>query len=149
MPEAVIADTSSLIALEKINLLTILCEIYSEVVLPESVINEFGNISLPCLSIRKVESSLSKLLMIDLNLGRGEAEVISLANESGLKVIIDDSKARRVAENMGLKITGTIGVLIKAEKLGLIESAYNKAKELRGKGFYVSDELLEDISTFK
>jgi predicted nucleic acid-binding protein len=149
MPEAVIVDTFSLIALEKINLLTILCEIYSEVVLPESIIKEFGNISLPCLSIRKVESSLSKLLMIDLNLGRGEAEVISLANKSGLKVIIDDSKARRVAENMGLKITGTIGVLIKAEKLGLMESAYNKAKELRGKGFYVSDELLEDISTFK
>ena len=47
MPEAVIADTSSLIALEKINLLTILCEIYAEVVIPESGINEFGNISLP------------------------------------------------------------------------------------------------------
>ena len=58
MPEAVIADTSSLIVLEKINLLPILCEIYSEVVIPESVINEFGNISLPCLSIKKVESSL-------------------------------------------------------------------------------------------
>lgn len=50
---------------------------------------------------------------------------------------------------MGLKITGTIGVLIKAEKLGLIENAYNKVKELREKGFYVSDELLEDISRFK
>ncbi len=72
-----------------------------------------------------------------------------MANQSGLKVIIDDSKARRIAENMGLKITGTIGVLIKAEKLGLIENAYNKVKELREKGFYVSDELLEDISRFK
>lgn len=87
MPAAVIADTSSLIALEKINLLPILCEIYSEVVIPESVINEFGNISLPCLSIKKVESSLSKLLIIDLNLGQGEAEVITLANQSGLKVM--------------------------------------------------------------
>jgi predicted nucleic acid-binding protein len=149
MPEAVIADTSSLIALEKITLLPILCKIYSEVVIPESVIKEFGNITLPCLLIKKVESSLSKLLIIDLNLGQGEAEVITLANQSGLKVIIDDSKARRIAENMGLKITGTIGVLIKAEKIGLIESAYNKAKELREKGFYVSDELLEDISGFK
>jgi len=149
MPETVIADTSSLIALEKINLLPILCKIYSEVVIPESVINEFGNISLPCLSIKKVESSLSKLLIIDLNLGQGEAEVITLAGQSGLKVIIDDSKARRIAENMGLKITGTIGVLIKAEKLGLIESAYDKAKELREKGFNVSDELLGDISRFK
>ncbi|MBM4333897.1 MAG: DUF3368 domain-containing protein [Deltaproteobacteria bacterium] len=149
MPEPVIADTSSLMAMEKISLLGILCEIYSEVIVPGSVINEFGNISLPCLSVRKVESNFSKLLSIDLNLGQGEAEVIALANQSGLKVIIDDSKARRVAENMGLKITGTIGVLIKAEKLGLIESAYNKAKELREKGFYISDELLDDISRFK
>jgi len=149
MPEAVIADTSSLIALEKVNLLPILCKIYSEVVIPESVINEFGNITLPCLLIKRVESSLSKLLIMDLNLGQGEAEVITLANQSGLKVIIDDSKARRIAENMGLKITGTIGVLIKAEKLGLIESAYDKAKELREKGFYVPDELLGDISRFK
>ena len=149
MPEAVIADTSSLIALEKINLLPILCKIYSEVIIPESVINEFGNITLPCLLIKKVERSLSKLLIIDLNLGQGEAEVITLANQTGLKVIIDDSKARRIAENMGLKITGTIGVLIKAEKLGLIESAYDKAKELKEKGFYVSDELLGDISRFK
>ena len=149
MPEAIIADTSSLIALERINLLGILCEIYSEVVIPESVINEFGSLSLPCLSIKKVESNLMRLLRTDLNLGQGEAEVIALASQSGLKVIMDDSKARRVAENMGLKMTGTIGVLIKAEKLGLIESAYNKAKELREKGFYVSEELLEDISRFK
>jgi predicted nucleic acid-binding protein len=149
MPEPIIADTSSLIALERINLQQILCKIYKEVVISESVIKEFGNLSLPCLSIRKVESNLLKLLITDLNLGKGEADVIALSSQTGLKVIIDDSKARRVAENMGLKVTGTIGVLIKAEKLGLIENAYNKAKELREKGFYVSDELLEDISKFK
>jgi predicted nucleic acid-binding protein len=64
-------------------------------------------------------------------------------------VIIDDSKARRVAENMGIKVTGTIGVLIKAEKLGLIKSAHDKVIGLRDKGFYVSEELLEDIAKFK
>jgi len=46
-------------------------------------------------------------------------------------------------------ITGTIGVLMKAERLGLIGSAQDKARELREKGFYVSEELLEDISKFK
>jgi predicted nucleic acid-binding protein len=149
MPEPVIIDTSSLIALERINLLQILCKIYKEVVIPESVIKEFGNLSLPCLSIRKVESNLLKLLITDLNLGKGEADVIGLASQTGLKVIIDDSKARKVAENMGLKVTGTIGVLMKAERLGLIASAQEKVKELREKGFYVSEELLEDISRFK
>jgi len=90
-----------------------------------------------------------KLLIADLNLGKGEADVIALASQTGLKVIIDDSKARKVAENMGLKVTGTIGVLMKAERLGLIGSAHDKVRELREKGFYVSEELLEDISRFK
>ena len=35
---------------------------------------------------------------------------------------------------------------LKAEKLGLIDSAHDKTKELRNKGFYVSDQLLDDIS---
>ncbi|MFW6128764.1 MAG: DUF3368 domain-containing protein [Candidatus Aminicenantaceae bacterium] len=149
VPEPIIIDTSSLIALERISLLEILCEVYKEVVIPESVIKEFGNLSLPCLSVRKVESNIIKLLIIDLNLGKGEADVIALANQTGLKVIIDDSKARKVAENMGLKLTGTIGILLKAERLGLIESAYKKVRNLRKKGFYVSEELLKDISKFK
>ena len=149
MPEPIIIDTSSLIALERINLLQILCKIYKEVVIPESVIKEFGNLSLSCLSIRKVESNLLKLLITDLNLGKGEADVIALASQTGLRIIIDDLKARKVAENMGLKLTGTIGVLLKAERLGLIASAQEKVRELREKGFYVSEQLLEDISRFK
>jgi predicted nucleic acid-binding protein len=85
MPEPIIADTSSLIALERVDLLHVLCEIYKEVVVPESVIKEFGNLSLPCLSIRKVESNLLKLLITDLNLGKGEADVIALSSQTGLK----------------------------------------------------------------
>jgi predicted nucleic acid-binding protein len=149
MLDPIIADTSTLIALEKIGLLPILCKIYKEVVIPESVIEEFGNLTLPCLTIRKVESNLLKLLIIDLNLGKGEADAIALASQTGLRIIIDDSKARKVAENMGLKLTGTIGVLMKAERLGLLSNAQNKVRELKEKGFYVSDELIEEISRFK
>lgn len=149
MLDQVIVDTSALIALEKIDLLMILCKIYREVVIPESVMKEFGNLTLPCLSIKKVESNLLKLLITDLNLGKGEADVIALASQTGLRVIIDDSKARKVAENMGLKLTGTLGVLLKAERLGLLSSAQEKARELKEKGFYVSDELIEEISKFK
>ena len=97
-------------------------------------------------SIKKVKNPLVRLLLSDLNLGKGESEVIALASETGIKTIIDDIKARKVAETLGLSVTGTIGILLKAEKSGLIESAYNKAKELKDKGFHVSDELLDDIS---
>ena len=80
---------------------------------------------------------------------KGEAEVIALACESGMRMIVDDLKARKVAETLNLNLTGTIGVLLKAEKLKLIDSAYDKTKELRDKGFHVSDQLLDDISKFK
>jgi len=148
MPDAVIFDTSALIALEKIDLLPIVCRIYDKIILPEAVIHEFGKLPFDCYSTRKVEGKLIKLLMGDLNLGKGESEVITLANEIKGTVVIDDAKARKVAENLGLEVTGTIGILLKAEKLKLIESAYAKAKELKDKGFYLSDELLEALSRF-
>ena len=59
-----------------------------------------------------------KLLITDLNLGKGEADAIALTSQTGLRVILDDLKARGVAEKMGLRISGTIGVLAKAEELG-------------------------------
>lgn len=149
MPEKAIADTSALIALEKINLLDVLCKIYIEIILPEAVINEIGTLSIDCYAVKKIKSPLVRLLISDLNLGKGESEVIALASETGVKTIIDDLKARKVAETLGLNVTGTIGILLKAEKMSLIESAYDKAKELKAKGFYVSDELLEDISKLK
>ena len=148
MPENAIIDTSSLIALEKINLTDILCKIYTELFIPEAVIDEFGIPSFNCYSKKKVTSPLVKVLVEDLNLGKGEAEVIALANETGLKAIIDDLKARSIAEKFMLKITGTIGILLKAESLGMLESAYIKAIELKEKGFYVSEKLLKDIGKY-
>ena len=146
MPETAIVDTSALIALEKIDLLDILCKLYTNIILPEAVISEFGIPPIKCYSVMKVESSLVTLLVNDLNLGKGEAEVIGLAKETGMKVIMDDLKARKAAETLALRLTGTIGILLKAEKSGFIPSAYTKAKELKDRGFYISDEILNQMS---
>lgn len=127
----------------------ILCKVYKEILLPEAVAKEFGNINIACYSVRKVESRLITTLMQDLNLGRGESEVIALAYETNCNALIDDLKARKVAENLGLSISGSIGVLLKAEKLGIIDSALSKVQELKDKGFHVSNELLDEISKHK
>ena len=149
MPESAIVDTSVLIALDKIDLLEVLCKVYDEIILPEAVVNEFGTPPVKCSSVRKVENKLSRLLFSELNLGKGESEVIALASETGLITIIDDVKAREIAEKLDLKITGTIGLLLKAERAGFLESAYEKVKELKEKGFFVSKELLNEIKNFK
>ena len=149
MPERVVVDSSALIALEKIGLLKILCAIYKEIILPDAVIAEFGTPALDCLVIKKVENKLVKLLTADLNLGKGESEVIAYAETTGMTVILDDEKARKIAKTMGLTVTRTIGILLKAEKLKLIDSAEAKARELKAKGFYISDELMLKIAGFK
>lgn len=77
MPEKAIIDTSVLIALERINILDVLCKIYSHIILPESVVSEFGTPSIDCYSSEKVKSPMVRLLVLDLNLGRGEAESIA------------------------------------------------------------------------
>ncbi len=143
--DKVIIDTSCLIALEKIGIIEILCKLYNEIIIPEGVLKEYGEIHLDCIKIEKVKEPLADLFKHQLNLGIGEAEVISLAFKSKYTAIIDDMKARNVAKELKIKITGTIGILINAEKSGIIKSAYKKAIELRKKGFYLPDGLLKQI----
>ncbi len=145
MPEKIIIDTSVLIALEKLNLLSLLCNVYDEVWVPEAVKKEFGEIMLPCVIIKKSQSNLIQLLGKDLNLGKGEAEVISLAHENKTKVLIDDLKARKIAINLQIQVSGTVGFLVKAYQLNLITSAYENVHKLINMGFYVSDQLQSEI----
>jgi predicted nucleic acid-binding protein len=56
-------------------------------------------------------------------------------------VILDDYKARVVAEKLGLTITGTIGVIIKAKLKGIIVSIKPMLAKLRKTEFRFSDEV--------
>ncbi len=140
-----IVDTSCLIALEKIALIEILCKLYKEVIIPEGVLSEFGELHLDCIKIEKVNDPLINLLKHQLNLGLGEAEVISLAFRKKHLAIIDDMRARNVAKELKINLTGTIGVLIQAERRGFIKSAYKKSIELRKIGFYLPEKLLKQL----
>ena len=56
-------------------------------------------------------------------------------------VIIDDGAARKTAEFLGLNVTGTIGVLIKARNMGYIQKVMPAILELEKQGIYFSDTL--------
>jgi len=147
--DKVIVDTSCLIALENLGLVNILCDLYQEVIITQGVLKEFGKIDLKCTKVKKVKEPLLKLLKQRLNLGVGESEVITFAFRNKYTAIIDDLTARNVAKELEVKVTGRIGILLKAEKAGLIKSAYNKVVELKNKGFYLPDTLISQIKRFK
>ncbi len=65
----------------------------------------------------------SRAKLLELQIDRGESSAISYAMEqSGSTVILDDLKARRIATALGIKHTGTIGIIIKAKLEGHMDS---------------------------
>jgi predicted nucleic acid-binding protein len=58
-------------------------------------------------------------------------------------IILDDYKARKVAEQLGLDITGTIGVIIKAKLNGVIPSIKPYLEKISQTDFRITDDLKE------
>jgi predicted nucleic acid-binding protein len=78
-------------------------------------------------------------------LGRGESEAIHLAKERNANLILlDDKKARRVAEEHGLTVTGTLGILLIAHQKGFVEMPAILRDLLRC-GFRLSEKLAAQI----
>jgi uncharacterized protein len=150
----VISNTTSLIALLKIGRLEFLRQLYGEIIIPNAVLEEinkgknkpyytdFG--SLDWIKVMAVQDKKALLYFIDLD--AGEAEVIVLANEIEADVvIIDETLGRRYASNADLKVTGTMGVLIKAKERGYIDKVKPLLDLLQEKGIWIGSKLREKI----
>lgn len=146
MPEiTVIADTSCLIALTNINALDLLKNLYTEVIVSEEIALEYGE-SLP--SWIKVETvkNLKYLKLLENLLDRGEASAIAIALDlEHVLLILDDLKARNIAEKLGFNITGTLGILIKARKSGLITHVKPFLEKLKTTGFRISNNIEDEL----
>ena len=71
----------------------------------------------------------------------GEAEAIALASERQQRIVLDDRRARELAHRMGLKVIGTVGILVRAKRAGLLTWINPVLNELIEKGFRLSDDL--------
>jgi predicted nucleic acid-binding protein len=82
------------------------------------------------------------------DLGPGETETITLGLENpGSLVILDDLLGRRAARSAGLRVSGTLGVLLKAKRVGHLPSVAEAVADLRAAGMWIADELAENVIT--
>jgi len=145
MDKIIISDTSCLIALQNIGLLYILKELYQEIIITKEVQNEFGE-SLPEWIIISEVANKQKQAEIEKRLDKGEASSIALALEIKSSIlIIDEVKGRKIAKSFDLDIIGTIGVLLLANKKGLIGDVMGTILRLVNRGFRLSDKLIDRL----
>lgn len=139
MKEPVVADSTCLIALERIDALEILPILFEPVLIPPEVDREFG-VAHPWL---KVETPANAALVSSLKLlvDEGEAEAIALANQRGIRVILDDRQARLVATQLKVRVIGTLGCALKAKQAGAIASVRPLIEKLETHRFYLSASL--------
>ena len=79
-------------------------------------------------------------------LDRGEAEVIVLAQEQGIQTVcIDEKVARMHARVLGLTVIGTLGVLLRAKKQGLLSEIRPHLEKIRKAGIYIQQGIIEGI----
>jgi predicted nucleic acid-binding protein len=143
MPEIIIADTSCLIALTNINELQLLHKLYGHIFTTREVADEFINALPAWINIKEI---INKHLQVVLEneIDKGEASAIALAIEqTDAILILDDYKARKIAIRLGLKLTGTVGIIVKAKKAGFISSIQPLLNRLKTNHFHISPQLEE------
>ena len=155
----IVSDTSPLSNLAVIGQISLLPKIYSRIIIPKTVAEELVNagnsfpqiqsvVSLNWIEIREVkQSEMMRTLLDNSLLDAGEAEAIILALElKAEELLIDERIGRYEASQLGIPITGLLGILLVAKRRNLISQVKPIIKNLISEaGFRVSPQLHQEV----
>jgi predicted nucleic acid-binding protein len=145
MQAIIISDTSCLILLEKIGELSLLQTVFGKIVTTQFIADEFGEM-LPSWITVQNPTNKGRQVALETTLDKGEASAIALALETNnALLIIDESKGRKVAKQLGLAITGTLGVLAQAKINGHIQLLKPLLEKIQQTNFRISEQLVREV----
>lgn len=141
MRKVIISDTSCFIILTNIAELELLHSVYGQIITTLDIVTEYGEPLPEWVEIGSVKDKLRQQLL-EMQIDRGESSAIALALETpGCTIILDDFKARKIADKLGLVFTGTIGVIIKAKLNGIIPSIKPLLEKIKQTDFRLSPAI--------
>ena len=147
----VVADTSPVISLNAIERLDLLKRLFGKIVIPSGVKKELeaGERDFPLEDWFEVidvkEQDAIKILSLGIGVGESEAITLYFEEKSDL-IILDDKNARKVADNLGMEIIGTIGILLLAKKKNMIKSLKEEIDKLKLKtDFRISESVVARV----
>jgi predicted nucleic acid-binding protein len=148
-----VVDASPLIHLSRTRKIHLLTTLGPTIVVPASVhaevlaksADEAARIVEETPWLSRVPYSPVPAEILRWELGAGESSVLAWSqSHPGSLAILDDGKARRIAQKLGLPVIGTLGVVLRAKRRGLIPLARPVVNELIAQGMYVSPPVVRD-----
>ena len=141
MPKTIISDTSCFIILTNIGELELLHKVYGQITTTIDIATEFGEVLPDWVEIATVVDKYSQQLL-EMQIDIGESSAIALALETpNSTMILDDYKARKIADQLRIPYTGTIGVIIKAKLKKIIPSIKPLLEKIKQTDFRLSPEI--------
>lgn len=124
----IIADTSALVAVATCDGLHWLDALFDELQVPRAVFNEAVTEDKPqaatlkqYLADKVTDADVTELIIAAPGMGKGELEAMALYRKTQAdRLLIDDLRARKVAQYNGIHIIGSVGILLMAKNQGLI-----------------------------
>jgi predicted nucleic acid-binding protein len=149
--EIFVVNASPVITLAKAGHLALLTDLADAVLLPDAVVVEVlaGPKSDPARQAleggwgTRVPVSSMPAVVLEWGLGAGEAAVIAVVLEGpGRTAVLDDAQGRKCARAPGLPLIGTLGVVLRAKRLGRITSATEVLRHLQQAGLHLDQHTI-------
>lgn len=152
--QLLVADTSPLLALARVDVLPILCELFDQVCVTQSVVAECL-VKVQRLDAQRVQAAIAAGFLLVVpdpqvrvslsHLDHGEQTALEYALLEQATVLIDERLGRLAAKAHQLKMIGAPGVLLLAKRKGLIPAVKPILHDLIASGYFLSDALVAQI----
>ncbi len=152
MADRLVINTGPLIALARAEALEVVAALPIEIIAPLEVQAELeagvaaGHpwVSAPFVRFLPLSSALNPIAIANLDIG--EAAVIQLALDQAVAAVcIDERKGRRAATAIGLRVTGTLGLLGRAKTMGIIQAVRPFVDRLSREGEWFDAALVARV----
>jgi len=150
--DLIVADAGPLIALSRVISLVMLPACFGQAWLTETVLAECtarpdrpeGAAILSAVAEGWLRVRPDTEHPADWNLDAGETSAIAAALDLQARILIDDRAGRRVAVDLGLRVIGALGVLVRARQLGKLERIRPLTEHLIASGYFLSGHVVEE-----
>jgi predicted nucleic acid-binding protein len=147
----VVSDTSPLNYLVLIGKVDVLPRLFGKIVVPIAVHEELLHDGAPQ-RVKDWLANAPEWLEVreapphqeESGVDRGEAEAIALARSLNAPALIDDRRGREYANEQGVIVIGTIGVLDRAAKKGMLDYVQS-LRDLEATNFHISKDHVNSL----